>query len=112
MTLADDLRDTATVQVAVVLQQMLSSGAANADRLARAAVDVAGPLLRDADRVEAALAAARESGRPPARRSRPAPSTLWRQAAGDEAGYLYLMQEAGWLELATLTLTAADAEDA
>ncbi len=103
MSLADDLYATAADHVAVVLLRMLSKGHTQPEPLARAAVEVAGPLLVDAWRVERALAA-RVSVDPSAPQPQIMPGQLWEQAAGDEPRYLDLMCQHGWLELETVRL--------
>jgi hypothetical protein len=103
MSLADDLRATAVDQVTVVLQRMLSTGRVQPELLAQAAVEVAGPLLLDAERVEDALAA-RVPVDQSRQRARIMLGRLWEQAGGDEARYLDLMCLHGWLELSTIRL--------
>jgi hypothetical protein len=103
MSLADDLHAAAVDHVAAVLRRMLSTGHTQPEPLARAIVEMAGPLLVDAWRVERALAA-RVSVDQFTQQLRIMPGLLWEQAAGDEARYLDLMCQHGWLELETVRL--------
>lgn len=102
MTLADDLRRTALDHAAIAIAQALTgNGSTNPERLARAAVEVAVPFLLDGERVEQALAA-REQPDGFSRQARPLPSVLWERADGDEDRHLELMEQHGWMELATI----------
>lgn len=100
MSLADDLRQAAyDVAAIAITQARTGTGGSDSERLARAAVEAAGPFLEDVRRVEHALAL-RQPEKP--RRSHVLPIHLWEQAAGDEHRYLALMEEHGWLDLATM----------
>jgi len=102
MTLVDDLRATAVDHAAIAVSQALAGGAGiEPERLARAAVAAAAPLLVDAERVARALAA-REPVDRAEQRVAPLPSQLWTRSGHDETRYLELMEQHGWLHLATI----------
>lgn len=105
MSLADDLRQAAVDVAAIAITQALTgNGGTDPERLARAAVEAAEPLLEDARRVDEVLAL-REPTDPRKVRPRIHPRVLWEEADGDEHRYLELMEEHGHL---TLTTTRVD----
>jgi hypothetical protein len=101
MTLADDLRAAAQTTPPSPSRRPSPAVPADPERLARAALAVAAPFLVDAERVEQALAA-REPVDRAEQRVAPLPSLLWTRSGKDEARFLGLMEQHGWLKLATI----------
>lgn len=103
MSLADDLRSAPADHAAALITQELAAGPGlDVNRLGRAVVEAATPFLLDADNVDHALNARLPTDDATPRRPRPTPQELWRQAAGDEARYLQLMQQNQRLTLPTI----------